>query len=61
MLLVLLRQGALNAFADGENVYFTVGILRFIDIDDKPALILGHKMAHNTREHIETQLANISL
>ena len=53
MPLALLRQDALNAFADGTNVYFTMGMLRFVENDDELALILSHEMAHNIRGHIE--------
>ena len=59
MPLSLLRQDALNAFADGTNVHFTMGMLRFVENDDELALILSHEMAHNIREHIESQQANI--
>ena len=59
MPLALLRQDALNAFADGTNVYFTMGMLRFVENDDELALILSHEMAHNIRGHIESQQTNM--
>ena len=59
MPLALLRRDELNAYADGTNVYFTMGMLRFVENDDELALILSHEMAHNIRGHIESQQTNM--
>ena len=47
----------LNAFADGERVLITRGMVDFLDQDDDLALVLGHELAHNTYGHIEKKMA----
>ena len=51
----------INAFADGEAVYITQGMMRFIKSDDELALVVGHELAHNSRGHIDDQLNNALL
>ncbi len=58
---VLLRDDTVNAYADGERIYVTTGMLRFLESDDELALILAHEMAHNARGHIEAKRTNILL
>jgi predicted Zn-dependent protease len=48
----------LNAFADGERVLITRGMVDFLDQDDDLALVLGHELAHNTYGHIEKKMGN---
>lgn len=47
-----------NAFANGDNITVTRGMLDFIKSDDELALILGHEMAHNINQHIQKQSGN---
>ena len=54
----LINDNEINAFADGENIFVTTGMLRFVETDDELALILGHELAHNTLGHIESKQAN---
>ncbi len=54
----LVNHDSLNAWADGDTVYVTAGMLRFLENDDELALIIGHELAHNTRKHIESKLFN---
>ncbi len=41
-----------NAWTDGETVYVTRGIMRFLKTDDELAVILGHEMTHALRGHL---------
>jgi predicted Zn-dependent protease len=43
---------AVNAWTDGESVWITRGMLRFVRNDDELALILAHEMAHASLGHI---------
>ena len=61
MPIVLAEMDEINAFADGERIYITSGMLRFMETNDELALVLGHEMAHNTRGHVESQQTNILL
>ena len=58
---VLVRDDGVNAFADGKNLIFTSGMLRFAREDGELALIVGHELAHNTRGHIQSKTANAIL
>ncbi len=43
----------INARADGVNIIFTSGMMRFAADDDELAGIIGHELAHNARLHNE--------
>ncbi len=47
-----------NAFADGDKIYITTGMLKFVDSDDELALVIAHEMAHNTMGHSLSKLGN---
>ncbi|HNR12588.1 MAG TPA: M48 family metallopeptidase [Thermodesulfobacteriota bacterium] len=40
-----------NAYADGENIYITPGMMRFTTDDDELAMVVSHELAHNIRQH----------
>jgi membrane-associated protease RseP (regulator of RpoE activity) len=42
----------INAYADGEQMIFYTGFLRFFADDDDLALVVGHELAHNVLEHV---------
>lgn len=52
---------SINAFADGESVYFTSGMMRFAETNEELALVVAHEVAHNVMNHIEAKQANSSL
>ena len=54
----LANKDEINAWADGQNVWITTGMLRFVENDDDLALIVGHELAHNTQGHIEKKKTN---
>ena len=55
----IVRDDSVNAWADGENVTITTGLMNFVASDDELALIVAHELAHNTRGHIETKMGNM--
>ncbi|MCZ6710958.1 MAG: M48 family metallopeptidase, partial [Gammaproteobacteria bacterium] len=58
---VLVPNDSLNAFADGNNVYVTQGMIRFAETDEELQLVLAHEIAHNSERHIDKQRGNAVL
>lgn len=52
-----IRPDDVNAWTDGDNVYVTRGLLRFIQNDDELAIIIAHEMAHAVRGHVSEKVA----
>jgi membrane-associated protease RseP (regulator of RpoE activity) len=50
-----------NAFADGQNVFITTGLLRFMTQDDELAVVVAHEMSHNAMGHLKKQQKNSML
>lgn len=48
----LIDKKEINAFADGETIYVTTGMMNFAKTDNDLAIVLGHEYAHNMMEHI---------
>ena len=57
---VLTFNRDLNAFTDGEVIYFNRGLARFAESDDEIAAVLAHEMAHITMGHLEAKRRNIA-
>lgn len=51
---------AVNAFADGNHIIMTNGMLRFVQSDTELAIVIGHELAHNTLGHIEKTKMNVA-
>jgi predicted Zn-dependent protease len=47
-----INADAVNAWTDGEAVWITRGMMRFLKNDDELAVVLAHEMAHAYRGHI---------
>lgn len=58
---VLHDSDALNAFADGTNVFITRGMMRFVQNDTELALVVSHEMSHNTMRHMKAKTTNYVL
>jgi len=57
----LKEEKILNAFAFGDRIWVTSGMVRFCRSDDELALILGHELAHNTMKHLDAKRDNMRL
>lgn len=55
--LVAGTSDALNAWADGENVFVTSAMLRFTN-DDELGVVLAHEIAHDAMKHIQAKKKN---
>lgn len=58
---VMVDNDGLNAFADGESIYVTVGMLRFLQSDTELQAVVAHELAHNTEGHIKKQKVNTGI
>ena len=58
---VMLTDDMLNAFADGNNIYVTSGMLRFLESETELQAVLAHELAHNTEGHIKAKRANAGI
>ena len=54
----LLDEDAVNAYADGEKIFVTRGMMRFAVKDESLALVIAHELAHNAMAHVEAQRTN---
>jgi predicted Zn-dependent protease len=54
----VVNQPVINAFADGDKIMVTKGMMRFAQTDEELALVLGHEMAHNARGHVDAKRGN---
>lgn len=54
----VVSDDSVNAYADGEKIMITTGMLRFAQTDEELATVIGHELAHNQMGHIEKQSGN---
>ncbi|MCK4950981.1 MAG: M48 family metalloprotease [Gammaproteobacteria bacterium] len=54
----VVNHDMVNAFADGKNIFVTVGMMRFVDDDNELALVVSHELAHNVMEHMSKKRRN---
>lgn len=54
---VLANDDRLNAFADGNAVFVTRGLMNFAD-DRELAFVVSHELAHNAMGHVDAKAAN---
>ena len=54
----IFRSDTVNALADGKAVYISSGMMDFVENDEELALVVGHEMAHNTRNHMRSKRTN---
>lgn len=55
---VLTGEGMVNAFADGDSVFITNGMMRFARNDNELALVVAHELAHNAMNHVGKKQQN---
>ena len=54
----LIGDDRVNAFADGDGIFVTTGMMRFAQSDQELALVVAHELAHNTMGHIDAKQGN---
>lgn len=54
---MVIQSGELNAFADGEMIYVTSTMMRFLS-NDELRVVIGHEFAHNAMGHINAKKKN---
>lgn len=52
------QTSTVNAYADGDNVVVTKGMMRFAETDQELALVVAHELAHNGMAHIDAKTVN---
>ena len=53
-----INDTALNAYADGQNVYITDGMMEFVQNDKELQFVIAHELAHNLEKHIQKRKQN---
>jgi hypothetical protein len=53
------NQDIVNAFADGDRIYITQGMLRFLDSSGELATVVAHELAHNMMGHRTAKQTNM--
>ena len=56
--LIVTNDDVVNAFADGNNIFITQGMMDFTKSDDELALVVAHELAHNAMRHIDAKRTN---
>ena len=54
----LIDNDTINAFADGNGIYITVGMYRFAETDLDLQAVIAHELAHNSEGHISKKIGN---
>lgn len=54
----LVDDDSINAFADGNGIFITVGMYRFARTDLELQAVIAHEMAHNSEGHIRKKIGN---
>ena len=57
----LIGGSEVNAYADGQGIYITLGMLRFVQNDMELATVIAHELAHNAMEHTNKKTTNLIL
>lgn len=50
-----------NAYADGDSIVLTTGMVRFAQDDTELATVIGHEIAHNLMEHTKKKAGNAAI
>jgi hypothetical protein len=55
---LLSENDGVNAFADGDHIIITKGMMRFAQTDQELSLVISHELAHNAMSHINAKTLN---
>lgn len=53
-----MKDDALNAYADGRQIYITTAMMRFAASDEELAVVVAHEIAHNAMGHSDAKERN---
>lgn len=59
--LQLVRDDAVNAYANGQALFITTGMMRFAQSDEELAVVVGHELAHNAMRHNDAAKKNAAV
>ena len=51
-------DNALNAYADGNTIVITKGMMNFFQSEEEMALVISHELAHNVMHHMDAKKTN---
>jgi hypothetical protein len=54
----IVQKPEVNAYADGEHILVSRGMMAFARTDDELALVVAHEMAHNSMRHMDAKKTN---
>lgn len=54
----LSKKDIINAYADGNKIFITEGMMFFLETDEELAVVLGHEYAHNLMGHVASTKKN---
>ena len=57
-LVALSTDDSVNAFADGNQVIITTGMMRFTETDQELSSVVSHELAHNLMDHMDAKQLN---
>ncbi len=57
----LQQSRTLNAYADGKNIFITMGMMAFAGSEDDIAVVLAHEYAHNVLAHVASTQKNVTM
>lgn len=58
---LIMEESLVNAYADGETIQVTVGMMNYVESDEELALVVGHELAHNVMGHMAKKNGNRAL
>lgn len=58
---VVQKDDALNAFADGNAIYVTSAMMRFVSEPGEIETVVAHEIAHNAMRHIDAKKRNAAM
>lgn len=55
------NDNEINAYADGERIVVSKGIVRFSESDNEIAMVIAHELAHSALMHVNKMQQNVTL
>lgn len=55
------NSNAINAYADGQRIVVSKGIVRFADNDNELAMVIAHELGHSAMRHVDKMRQNATV